>query len=56
MTKKKSTERVQALRQRRLNQGLARLEIYAPVEHHEAIKKMAAKLVDKKSKVKQEKL
>ena len=42
---KTTAERVRALRERRAKSGLDRLEIYAPSELHERIKKYVAKLI-----------
>jgi len=50
MTAKPTSERVAALRKRRLIEGLARLELWAHPDDHEAIKEAAAKLQRKREK------
>ena len=45
-----TTQRVAALRARRSREGLVRLEVYARVEDHEAIKAYAAELAERKRK------
>ena len=43
-TPKTNAQRQAALKQKRLDAGLARLEIYAPPDHHAKIKAYAATL------------
>jgi len=47
MTAKTTAQRVHALRQRRDADGLVRLELYARIEDHAAIKAFAATLQQK---------
>jgi hypothetical protein len=49
-TPRPTAERVAALRQRRADKGLTRLEIYAHPEDHSAIKATAAKLQAKRER------
>jgi hypothetical protein len=48
MTPKTTSERMSALRKRRKEAGLTRLELWARPEAHESIKAFAAKLQRKK--------
>ena len=48
MIAKTTSERVQALRQRREALGLTRLELYVHPDDHEAVKALAAKLFRKR--------
>jgi hypothetical protein len=50
MNAKTTAERVQALRQRRVDQGLVRLELYAHPDDHAAIKALAERLQRKRLK------
>ncbi len=50
MNAKTTQERVAALRQRRAELGLTRLELYAHPDDHEAIKALAAKLQGKRER------
>jgi len=43
-TPKTNAERQEALKKKRKDAGLSRLEIYAPPDHHNKIKDYAAKL------------
>ena len=47
---KTNAERIAALRQRRADLGLTRLELYAHPDDHEAIKELAAKLQRKRER------
>lgn len=49
-TPKTPTQRVQALRQRRADLGLVRLDLYAHPDDHPAIKALAEKLQAKREK------
>lgn len=48
MTTKTPTQRVQALRQRRADLGLTRLDLYAHPDDHRIIKAYAQALTDKR--------
>jgi len=50
LTAKPTSERVAALRKRRKDAGLTRLEMYAHHDDHESIKEAAAKLQRKREK------
>ena len=47
---KTAKERKAAERERRLTQGLKRLELWAPTAHHPKIKQFAAKLAKEKKR------
>lgn len=49
-TAKTNAERIAALRQRRADLGLTRLELYAHPDDHEAIKELAEKLQRKRER------
>ena len=51
MTAKPATERMAALRKRRLAAGLTRLELWAHPDDHDAIKALAEKLRNRRNKV-----
>jgi hypothetical protein len=53
MIAKTTTERVQALRQRREALGLTRLELYVHPDDHEVVKALAAKLQRKRERAAQ---
>jgi hypothetical protein len=53
MNAKSVAERVQALRQRREELGLTRLELYAHPDDHAALKKEAQRLQRKRRKAKE---
>ena len=50
MTTKTATNRMAALRQRRADEGLKRLELYAHTDDHAAIKAAAAKIAAKRAR------
>ena len=50
MTAKTTTERVAAMRQRRADAGLVRMDVYAHPADHPAIKALAEKLQRKREK------
>ncbi len=50
MTTKPATNRMAALRQRRSDEGLKRMEIWAHPDDHAAIKSAAAKITAKRAK------
>ena len=50
MTAKPATERMAALRKRRQESGLARLELWLHPDDHEAVKDAASKLQRKRDK------
>jgi hypothetical protein len=52
MTAKTAAERVSALRQRRADLGLVRMDVYAHRDDHPAIKALAEKLNQKRTKEK----
>jgi NADPH-dependent ferric siderophore reductase len=52
MTAKTATERVYAMRQRRADLGLVRLDVYAHKDDHPAIKALTEKLTNKRMKEK----
>ncbi len=50
MTAKPATERMAALRKRRQEEGLTRLELWVHPDDHDAVKEAAAKLQRKRDK------